>query len=196
MAKKAVKTKKARTTKKKVVKAKKKAKRYAIPRVTKPITAGQLLRKIQELVLAKPTRLNMNAWLFRYRGKLRREFVGRNIPNPSCGTVACIAGWGAVLLRPAGVSADRLDQNASLAMKWAVGHEKYSDTRYADDLFSAGPVRSLGEYNWGLPTPGTQEHAEVVAKRIDTYLQLHPELETRPVDVPAVQNILRQGHGR
>jgi hypothetical protein len=165
MAKKAVKTKKkapARTTKKKVVKAKKKAKRYAIPRVTEPITAGQLLRKIQELVLAKPTRLNMNAWLF------------RNIPNPSCGTVACIAGWGAVLLRPAGVSANRLDQNASRAMKWAVGHEKYSDTRYADDLFSAGPARSLGEYDWVLPTPGTQEHAKVVAKRIDTYLQLHP----------------------
>jgi hypothetical protein len=42
-----------------------------------------------------------------------------------------------------------------------------------------------------MPPAGTPEHAAVIAKRIDTYLAQHPEVEKRVIVVADIQKMLR-----
>lgn len=142
----------------------------------KRITAKDLLLRIKAIVLDEPKRLDMRWWVSRWKGK-RTHDACVDPPAPACGTVGCIAGWGALLLRGAsapplrGSKAARLmtrlvkpdgRDEADLDPEWVV-----------DDLFDATTDSR----------PGTRAHAREVSKRIDGYLIDHPELATRVIDV-------------
>jgi hypothetical protein len=54
--------------------------------------AVKLLRKVEEHILGEPKRLEMEVWCDKWNGtKAEQKYY------PSCGTVACIAGWVAIL---------------------------------------------------------------------------------------------------
>ncbi len=174
------------------------AKRLApLPRVTtKTITVGALLGKIKRLIISEPKRLDMGVYVGAFQGRTVHGFAAQD--KPACGTVGCMAGWGAVMLRPDGVSGRKLDKRAEDAMTRALGFDYpdcYDDmVRTVGGLFDPEVVTDLdGEDAWGCdwPMPGTPEHAAVIAKRIDTYLSQHPEIVKRKIVVADVQKALR-----
>ncbi len=158
-----------------------------LPRVTsKTITGGALLRKIKRLILAKPKRLDMGDWIKAFHGEILNTDVHQ---VPACGTVACVAGWGAILMRPSKSIGETIDGAAADAMNLAIGYEQDGEI-YAGDLFSCETSRAFKETSY-MPAAGTPEHAAVIAKRIDTYLAQHPEVEKRVIVVADIQKMLR-----
>jgi hypothetical protein len=154
----------------------------SVPRIrTKRITAANLLRRIRALVLEEPARLNMDSYISAFRGRIRSSVY--DPPHvgdlPACGTVGCIAGWGAMLLR----RPDEIPRasTAETTMVKLLGHpedDPWFSSYYTDhDLFSDYGADIDGT------RPGTKAHARAVAQRIDSYLEEHPDLETRVIDV-------------
>lgn len=159
-----------------------------IPRVTsRTITVRLLLLKIKRLILDEPERLNMDMWLQRFNGNLT-SMGDSATASPACGTVACMAGWGAVLLRPDRVSAETIGNNTSRVIGDLIGYKSWP--KPAGRLFSAVASSEFGETVPFLPTPGTRAHAEFVAKRIDTYMAQHPDILNRKIDVAAARRAL------
>lgn len=167
------------------------------PRVrTKTITAARLLERIKQVVLAEPARVNMNAFLLALGGRVPdygshvsyRPGEGMILgAEPACGTVGCIAGWGAVLLRGPRTEPWILEDNAADVLGAALGYDNVIGR--VGYLFAAS--RNLDEPPPG--TPGTQQHAEFVAHRIDRYLARHPDLRRRVINVTAARRALSTG---
>lgn len=156
---------------------------------TKTITVAKLLGKIKQIILAEPKRVNMEAFISALNGEALWS-QGARRKQPACGTIGCIAGWGAILLRPKNVTANRLDLLASSVMSNLIGWDykpAYSNTpgRTTGSLFHGGPLdgEDLGE-------PGTGKHAKAVAKLIDRYLEAHPEIADRKIDVAEARKML------
>lgn len=154
------------------------------PRIrAKTITAANLLRRIKKEVLAEPKRADLRMWITTLQGQ-DSGWKDALTPEPACGTVACLAGWGAVLMRPAKINAAFLNNTAASRMCCWLGTPEASATP-GPGLFAAGPVLRFGETRDTFGEPGTEQHAQTIAKRIDTFLAQHPELETRVIDVEA-----------
>lgn len=165
----------------------------SIPRVTsKTITVRSLFKKIQRLILDEPKRLNMGNWVTAFQGRHTSTY-GQSHPMPACGTVACMAGWGAVLLRPNRAPGSHLNAVAEGAMDELLGHEdKYGlgvhglfDSEISE--YDSAPFTDLPY----LPEAGTQEHAEAVSVRIDNYMARHPEILNHKIDVSAARRLLK-----
>lgn len=142
----------------------------------KRITAKDLLLRIKAIVAEEPKRLDMRWWVSRWRGrKLPSAYF--KAKEPACGTVGCIAGWGAILLRDS--ASIRAPQKAGSLMTVLVGFDcpcscgGASCERMAGGLFDAQTESR----------PGTRAHAREVGKRIRDYVTAHPELATRVIDV-------------
>lgn len=173
-------------------------------------TVKELLLEIREVILVEPRRLDMNDWVAALDGQMRNgdsldmHDLGRPGDfKPACGTVGCLAGWGAVLCRPDGIPMYTLHLNASDVMRYVLGFTSVSETgevsREVGGLFS--PYRKLEFEEFieyadeefdpeTLPEPGTEEHASLVARRIDRYMVQHPEVMGRTVHLVDVQRWL------
>jgi hypothetical protein len=149
-----------------------------IPRIEgDTITGRELLLQIRELILAEPLRLDMDSWITAFAG----EGSSYHKTLPACGTVGCIAGWAAVLLRPAqNVTQSDLFDFADFHMASLLGLDN-EHTYDQCPLFCAAPMRQFGEMDIGQP--GTVQHAAIIAKRIDTVLERFPEIADRVIDV-------------
>lgn len=167
-----------------------------IPRIrTKTITAADLLRRIRDIVLEEPKRLDMDRWVTMFRGSTLGAIDDRRVDKhgPACGTVGCIAGWGAVLLRQAGANvSDLRDWAGGCQMRRALGLWDYSNREgLHTDLFVYNPSPEFNEKDRrdrrGRAIlggrPGTKAHARAVARRINIFLKAHPEMETRIIQV-------------
>lgn len=164
-----------------------------LPRITsETITVQALLTEIRRLILEEPKRLSMSAWVSMFQGETVNAYGASKLKAglPACGTVACLAGWGAVLLRPDDAPAATLDRYAELVFEDLLGYGSGSG-RGVGELFSPDVI-DLDDTSWFehdeddepiLPPSGTLEHAEAVARRIDTYIAQHPEIMDRVIDV-------------
>ena len=152
------------------------------PRImARRITAADLIRRILKEIKAEPARLNMKTWVLTFKGTKTSEsafdeYIRGHARKPSCGTVACFAGWGMVLLRQPHETGGRMHCDARQVMENLVGvvHENGEVWTETENLFSS----------WGIYSrPGTRAHAKEVTNRAEAYLKRHPELETRVIDV-------------
>lgn len=162
------------------------------PRVTtRTITAAALLKRVKALVLEEPARLNMNSYVVALMGRYASEDKPRQpgqfyAAEPACGTIGCIAGWAAILLRGDRARPVQIGDHAAFVVGRAVG-----DARgHVAGLFVAGSL--LGE-TLDFGQPGTEEHAQFVAARIDRYLAQRPELRRRVINVAAARKELATG---
>jgi hypothetical protein len=118
----------------------------------------RLLLRVKKHILEEPARLHMADWIRRRRTDASS---GRALTHdyPSCGTAACIGGW-AIILSKKRPSVDIFGQAARI-----LGLE----TDAAQDLFvvSHWPTKFLA----GASDDGKQKTAEIVAKRIDHFIQ-------------------------
>lgn len=172
------------------------------PRIRRrTVTAAALLREVRRLILEEPGRLDMGSWVRALEGQTHGNDIGLHYAHrkkPACGTVACLAGWGATVLRPEEITIGRLHSNADTALTalLATTHRE-GDSTWLDvgDLFSGSASREFDEVDPSdypyLPPPGTRELARVVARRISTYLRRHRrELERRVIDVAEAGRLL------
>jgi hypothetical protein len=181
--------------------------RAPTPRVTEPtITAADLLRRIKTEVLAEPLRLDMGDWVVCFHGERPISTLRRAITSqPACGTVGCLAGWGMILLRHQDEDPSTLYSKASDVMSTLLSVRQpflppdagclpstcsQCDAARVSQLYNVGNLFSVVGLDHTLP--GTLAHAEAVARRIDTYLANHPELESRVIDV-ATRSIISEG---
>lgn len=144
----------------------------------------KLLKRVRRHILAEPKRLCMATGLMLKKGNVGNTGI-KITKMPSCGTVACIAGW-AVLL-------------SQETRKWKVrkiartlteknGREKnWTSLSYkaktlleltnteAAELFEAGPFVSSWPYEWRekleATYPGTRAYARVVAAYITHFIK-------------------------
>jgi hypothetical protein len=157
------------------------------PWITQPtITVGDVIARIQQIILEEPRRLNMDTWMTDFAHTLTHRFHLQ--PPPACGTVGCVAGWVAVLfrpdlrVRPRSISsmAERvlgyIPENIA-AMEYLPSDMK-ENYRDVGSLFSCAASNEFGETE-SLGEPGTRFHAQAVARRLDVYLDQHPKLRDR-----------------
>jgi hypothetical protein len=132
-------------------------KTYApVPRIAaKTITVGKLLKKIRKLILEEPKRLDMRDWVKALSGN--KDVWTKPSALPACGTVACMAGWGAVLLRPTNVERHELSRSAESVLTKLIGFNRpWWPSPITDGLFSNSPRWEFGEVENYLPKPGTK----------------------------------------
>lgn len=157
-------------------------------------TVRELLFAVKDAVLAEPKRIDMCTWIRHFQ--TFSSFLDLD-EQPACGTVGCLAGWAAVLCRPFTFEGEvtpnrmggRLADRASVVMEHVLGWERRPDTytnhRTVGDLFTGDASREFGEPH--MPSPGTVAQAELVARRIDLYLDRHPEIADRTETLVQVQ---------
>lgn len=157
------------------MKAKKKVAYKQPPRIqAKTITVAAFVRRILAEIKAEPTRLNMRRWVVKFKGE-EVDYVA-HLKTPACGTVACFAGWGMILLRQPHEKGGDLEDKASNVMFQLLNPTQYGGFEEVQELFSAV----------GVPhRPGTKAHAAFIIARTEAFLARHPELETRVIDVAA-----------
>jgi hypothetical protein len=123
-----------------------------------------LLRQVKAHILAEPKRLIMTQYVVK-KSETERYIPHRTgIPSvfglrsfPECGTVACIAGWGALL------TGMRLDFEYDYASLF--GLTQYQASR----LFN--PRMWPGQFQRGTWDDGTPEAARAAADRIDFFIE-------------------------
>lgn len=129
----------------------------AIP-LSKAKTAYGLLRDVQRVILAEPTRVNMGVFT------APADDVARINRRPACNTVGCFAGWVNVLSvgRLAAMNADDFQAENLL------GHDlNYRlPTGLQHYVFNGG-----GGDACGTTDPGTPAHARAVVRRIDGFIK-------------------------
>lgn len=116
----------------------------ALPK-SKATTAYELLSEVRRLILEEPKRYNQE--------HVFTDPVNRNAPQ--CGTIACVAGWVAVL--------KGLDRNRDI-MSQAANVLGIDDTE-ADELFSGAAIDEIAGCNTA-PMIGTPEYASYGAQHI------------------------------
>lgn len=157
------------------------------PRITKAVITGkELLMAIREAVLTEPKRADLSWWVKALDG----DSVVVIPEMPACGTVACLAGWGAVLLRPDHASVRRLSSSSFDVMRGLLGVGRTTKARDVGSLFDNGPVADFGETDESFGEPRTLQHANTIAARIEKYLAAHPEVATRKINVKAARQAL------
>jgi hypothetical protein len=164
----------------------------------KYITAANLLKKIKQIILEEPARGNQGDWVCMLGGKPKGLFNPEVMPTqPACGTVGCIAGWGMILLRKQRERVGTLDDQAQDVMNALVGYPQglgptdctcSSCQRARAERVQRGqpPLLTVGNLfgtDGVRAQPGTLEHAQQVAAKIDKYLAEHPELAKRWINV-------------
>jgi hypothetical protein len=144
------------------------------------ITAANLLRRVKTEILAEPKRLNLQNWVERFQSPPNPSWE-RVSRVPTCGSIGCIAGWCAILMRDPSATEETLYSTAESVMDSIVGGDELSDevrVLFSDCVtkYDFPRARSMGQ-------PGTARQAERVAARIENFLAAHPELETRVIQV-------------
>lgn len=169
-------------------------KKTVTPRIRKKVITGrELLMAIRQAVLDEPLRANLGWWISALDGKRDQDDYDTEATTlPACGTVACLAGWGAVLLRPDHVSARKLSSNAEdvLTALLAYGRDDFN-YEAVGGLFNGTPM--LDETHATFGRPGTRQHARTIAKRITRYLKDHPQVAKRRIVVKDAQRALKTG---
>jgi hypothetical protein len=130
----------------------------------------ELLRKIQAHILAEPKRVWMGTWcMFGELGECVPVHDGVDddgftelleIEMPSCGTVACISGWAALLSGYTGAYT-QADRGDLLGI----------DPQRADRLFYSSSWPEDLRDRLELAAPQSQEYAQIVADRIDVFIK-------------------------
>ncbi len=141
---------------------------------TRAKTAYGLLSDVRRLILEEPRRYCQERYICRVGGKRGADVIGR--PNwfdgytlraPACGTVGCVAGWVATLLR-----GDKFhyDTTSDIARK-ALG----LDTGQASELFDSDAFHTTA-------MPQTKRYARAGAKHIQRFQQRYAkQLRATPV---------------
>lgn len=179
------------------------------PRITTPtVTVGELLNRVKDIILEEPRRLNMDDWIIAFQHTGWHD-SGVNFEHaPACGTIACVAGWVHVLLRPSDNEGPPLPQSSMADVaNDLLGRDDWTRNwdgsrhlvRATGGLFAAGWVYLDPAYSDfescddqpEFPTPGTPEHAQIVAARIDNYLAQNPEVAARVIDIEKYHHSLR-----
>lgn len=131
--------------------------------VSKAINSFELLYETADVIDEEPTRLNMSDWVSNYKDQslFKREW---SYNKPSCGTVACAAGW-------IGILKGFRYANGITALKIILGAQ-YSSDWFANPVW----VRELYDYIFCGDTCQTipsEEISRKVAKQLrefaDTY---------------------------
>lgn len=167
------------------------------PRITKAVVTGrELLTAIKKAVLDEPARADLGWWVTSFRGDARYREEVSTAPEPACGTVACLAGWGAVLLRPTRMSAARLSAAAEDVLTKLIGYDiddGWFDrpTYSVGELFSEDISEEFGETKESFGDPGTLKHAQTIANRITAYLEKHPEVAKRKISVRKARKLIQ-----
>lgn len=162
------------------------------------VTVRELFNQLIDLFTEEPRRLDMGEWVARLDGT-HRFLEPKEEPEdelgkiPSCGTVGCIAGWGLVLLRPpTQIHPQVLHSMSEDIMEEALGFAGSYGGRTAGDLFVAnwGDMDDEAKIHYSerppFPAAGTPEQAAVVVRRIQRYMELHPEILDREIPVAAI----------
>jgi hypothetical protein len=120
-----------------------------------------LLRKVQRHILTEPQRVYMGDWIMTNEQAVRRGL--RNC-QPACGTVACIAGWAAIL-------SDCRDEWHRTERPHILDIPYHSERRLFYTLYWDG--------DWAAKlratVPGTRAYAQVVSDYIDYFIETYAE---------------------
>lgn len=126
----------------------------------------ELLLEVKKTILAEPKRLNMRKWL---------DVVRSGKGNPSCGTVACIAGWAMVLSSPRRKSFKKtantvIDEQSFLGMEIDAQEKLGITDSQAQRLFYTDnwPMKFWQAYE---VASGPVEQAQAAADRIDHFIK-------------------------
>lgn len=132
-------------------------------------TAYELLADVRRAILEEPKRYNQEVW--RIRGK--RHIVNAGFDAPSCGTMACVAGWTVALAKPAAFKKMETWRIVEQALQLLSGPND-SDLRWeARDLFDGNGVFDEYEGDGDAPEPGTRAYARLGARRIARFMKEH-----------------------
>lgn len=128
----------------------------------------QLLKKVREMILAEPRKLNMDVWLDNFRPPNHAGMPPNHAGMPPCGTIGCIAGWALIIHYGDFKQCGHYLKIGDYQVKTGrVGHEAARllglDDYEADRLFQH---RVVTDY-----APGTLGYAEEVVKRIDALIE-------------------------
>ena len=129
------------------------------------------LRKVKELILEEPRRINMLHWL--QVGSKKELTASLGVDAPSCGTIGCIAGWGATL---ACAESDKklktlkgAAQHVTYAAIEAATYFGIDDLEYYELFYDESWPEDLG-IRLERSDPGTADYAAVVADAIERYI--------------------------
>ena len=129
-----------------------------------------LLRKIKQLVLAEPKRVDMEAWAYHCE---------RRNGGPPCGTVGCIAGWAVILDQEGKTMAERYNKavehdffaTGKRLLKLTTGQAKrlfYAEFNFENNDYSFWPEDLVDAYD---SARSPKAKARVVAQRIDRFIR-------------------------
>ena len=136
--------------------------------------AKQLLRRVKKHILEEPRRLNMDTLGCRVYSE----------DGPPCGTVACIAGWTAVLTKKQLPAQDDVDGwRELLCNAWEKATQKLglsqeeSQRLFAEPRFYGNKNYDYGENTWPtrfavryLKAERSETRARVTAERIEHFI--------------------------
>ncbi len=132
-----------------------------VPR-SQATNAYDLLEDVCKAILEEPRRYNQGEWLKRYYlGQVNTGLY--NLPD--CGTVACVAGWTAVLAQG----------RSAAAVEWQAQQILGLNPDQCEELFSGGAVQELWMHEtnrsiYMMPRPGTAEYAEFGVRHIRAFM--------------------------
>lgn len=142
-----------------------------------------LLQDVKQAILEEPRRLNMNHVAVKVESgsRLSATVKGKRVllPNPTCGTVGCFAGWTMML---AGLTPMQASMSWIEGAQGLLGHLNYNFTSVDGKLHSV--------FNWGAGDgilgmkPGTRAYARAVIKRINRFIETNggrAVLKARPI---------------
>jgi hypothetical protein len=136
----------------------------------------KLLREVKKMILEEPRRLDMDTW-----ASNAREYGTPKDERPPCGTVACIAGWTAILdyvgsrgKMPKGKALINLSDNAEATAQELLGLTSEQAAR----LFDSPAERWFSKNLWPqkfvdayLAAKTPQQRARVTASRIEHFIR-------------------------
>lgn len=151
-----------------------------VPRLTRTVDGVQFLTEIERLIREDPRRLYQGTWIESVVSTITGPSIYTRVVDrlqPACGTAGCIAGWGTLLLRSAGMTVQNVDQAArqitsekhlglgSVGPGAVIARVLRLSNQQADALFKADVGEDL--------SPGTPEYVENVLRRIRNFKANH-----------------------
>lgn len=144
-----------------------------IPRITKPISAYDLLTKVCEVITEEPKRYFQRDWII---SEKRNSDRLRYFNAPACGTICCVAGWVESLRVSPQHTAVLSDIDMGNTRKVAVVASRTLGLteRQTRELFSAFAINLLAEKKGiSVPTQGTAEYAALGVEHIKRFRRKH-----------------------
>jgi len=145
--------------------------------------AIELLRRVEQHILAEPKRLNMDV-----TGTVRRPTMSVDIQLkfPTCHTVGCIAGWSSLLSVKEGIPDNLYDR--VMLMTWSAGrkalglYKEEAERLFAEPRLALLPEDELHDhYNgnlWPLDlarayvaATSAEERARITVERIELFIE-------------------------